>query len=317
MPAAGVRAAGAPTVGRMTEPLTVLVTGATGFIGRRLAPALVEAGHDVRAMTRRPEAYDAAGHAVGGDVFDPASLSEPLAGVDVAIYLVHSLDDPDFERKDADAARAFAAAAADAGVSQIVYLGGLGADDDDLSPHLRSRREVEALLGSTGVPVTALRAGIIVGAGGISWELTRQLVKNLPAMVVPRWVSTPTQPIAIDDVIRYLVGVTGEVTARGRVFEIGGPDQMTYLEMLQVAAEVANGRRVPIVPVPLLTPRLSSYWLALVTDVDVTTGRNLIDSMGTEVTVTDHSIRDLVPGEPLTYEESVRRALAEESAAVS
>jgi uncharacterized protein YbjT (DUF2867 family) len=295
----------------MTDPRTVLVTGATGFIGRRLVPALVEQGHDVRAMTRRPDDYDGAGTAVGGDVSDPTSLTDPLAGADVAIYLVHSLDDPDFERKDAEAARTFAAAAADAGVSQIVYLGGLGDDDGELSPHLRSRREVEELLGSTGVPVTALRAGIIVGAGGISWELTRQLVKNLPAMVVPRWVSTPTQPIAVDDVIRYLVGVTGVPAARGRVFEIGGPDRMTYLEMLQVAAQVSNGRRVPIVPVPVLTPRLSSYWLALVTDVDVTTGRNLIDSMGTEVVVTDHSIREIVPGEPLDYEESVRRALSE------
>jgi uncharacterized protein YbjT (DUF2867 family) len=162
------------------------------------------------------------------------------------------------------------------------------------------------------VPVTVLRAAIVVGAGGISWELTRQLVKNLPAMVVPRWVSTPTQPIALDDVIRYLVGVTGLEEARGRVFEIGGPEAMTYLEMLQVAAEVTAGHRVPIVRVPVLTPRLSSYWLALVTDVDATTGRNLIDSMGTEVVVTDHSIRDLVPGEPVPYAEAVRRALEED-----
>ena len=133
------------------------------------------------------------------------------------------------------------------------------------------------------MPVTVLRAAIVVGAGGISWELTRQLVKNLPAMVVPKWVSTRTQPIALDDVVRYLAGVVGREEAFGRVFEIGGPDQLTYLEMLQVAAEIINGRRVPIVRVPVLTPRLSSYWLALVTDVDVTTGRNLIDSMGTEV----------------------------------
>jgi uncharacterized protein YbjT (DUF2867 family) len=295
----------------MTSPPTVLVTGATGFIGRRLVPVLVEEGHEVRAMTRRPEEYDGPGTPVAGDVFDPDSLTEPLAGVDVAIYLVHSLDDPDFERKDAEAARTFARAAADAGVGQIVYLGGLGAEGEDLSPHLRSRREVEKLLGGTGVPVTVLRAAIIVGAGGISWELTRQLVKNLPGMVVPRWVSTPTQPIAVDDVIRYLVGVTGREETRGRVFEIGGPDQMTYLEMLQVAAEISAGHRVPILRVPVLTPRLSSYWLALVTDVDVTTGRNLIDSMGTEVTVTDHAIRDVVPGDPLPYDEAVRRALAD------
>jgi uncharacterized protein YbjT (DUF2867 family) len=296
----------------MADQLTVLLTGATGFVGRRLAPALVEAGHAVRAMTRHPETYDGAGDPVGGDVFDPDSLTEPLAGADVAIYLVHSLDDPDFERKDAEAARNFAAAASKAGVSQIVYLGGLGDDDEDLSPHLRSRREVEGLLGETGVPVTVLRAAIVVGAGGISWELTRQLVKNLPAMVVPRWVSTPTQPIALDDVIRYLVGVSGLEEARGRVFEIGGPEPMTYLEMLQVAAEVISGHRVPIVRVPVLTPRLSSYWLALVTDVDATTGRNLIDSMGTKVVVTDHSIRDLVPGDPVPYDEAVRRALEDD-----
>ncbi len=293
----------------MSEPLTVLVTGATGFIGRRLVPELVERGHTVRAMTRRPEEYDGPGEPVAGDVFDRASLTDPLTDVDVAVYLVHSLDDPDFEQKDADAARTFAKAAVACGVRQIVYLGGLGSDDAELSPHLRSRREVEHLLGETGVPVTVLRAAIVVGAGGISWELTRQLVKNLPAMVVPRWVATLTQPIAIDDVIRYLAGVVGVPEAFGRIFEIGGPEQLTYLEMLQVASEIKDGHRLPIVQVPVLTPKLSSYWLALVTDVDLTTGRNLIDSMGTEVVVTDDSIREVVPGDPLPYAEAVRRAL--------
>ena len=194
---------------------------------------------------------------------------------------------------------------------QIVYLGGLGADDENLSPHLRSRREVEGCLGEAGVPVTVLRAAIVVGNGGISWELTRQLVKNLPAMVVPKWVSTRTQPIALDDVVRYLAGVIDHPEALGRTFEIGGPEQLTYLEMLQVAAEISKGSRVPIIRVPVLTPRLSSYWLALVTDIDVTTGRNLIDSMGTEVIVTDTTIRDIVPGEPMSYPESVRLALAD------
>ena len=294
--------------------VTVLVTGATGFIGRRLVPALIDAGHDVRAMTRRPEAYDGPGEAVGADVSDRASLDEALRDVDVAIYLVHSLDDPDFERKDAEAARTFSAAAAAAGVEQIVYMGGLGDDDDDLSAHLRSRREVEHLLGQDGVPVTVLRAAIVVGHGGISWEITRQLVKNLPAMVVPKWVHTRTQPIALDDVVRYIVGVVGEEQAMGRVFEIGGTEQLTYLEMMRVAAESMNGRAIPIITVPVLTPRLSSYWLALVTDVDATTGRNLIDSMSHEVVVTDTSIREVVPGEPLSYSESVRRALAERAA---
>ena len=289
----------------------ILVTGATGFIGRRLVPALVAEGHDVRAMTRRPEKYDGPGEPVAGNVDDRDSLLEPLKGVEVAYYLVHSLDDADFERKDAEAARAFASAAAEQGVRQIIFMGGLG-DDGDLSAHLRSRREVEGLLGETGIPVTVLRAAIVVGAGGISWEITRQLVKNLPAMIVPKWAATKTQPIALDDVVRYLVGVCDKEAALGEVFEIGGPDQLTYIEMLRVAGEVGKGSSPPIIQVPVLTPGLSSRWLALVTDVDVTTGRNLIDSMGIEVVVREQRIREIVPGEPMGYAEAVRRALADD-----
>lgn len=291
------------------RPLSVLVTGATGFVGSRLVPALVEAGHDVKAMTRRPDEYDGLGTPVAGDVSDPGSLGEAVSGVDVAVYMVHSLDDNDFEKKDAEAARSFALAAAAAGVEQIVYLGGLGKDGDDLSPHLRSRREVEKLLGGSGVPVTVLRAAIVVGAGGISWEMTRQLIKNLPAMVVPKWAATRTQPVALDDVIRYLAGVVGVEKTYGQVYEIGGPDRLTYVEMLQQAAEVINGRRVPIVTVPVLTPGLSARWIRFVTDVDTTTAANLIDSMATEVLQTDYSIQDIVPGEPISYMEAVRRAV--------
>lgn len=291
--------------------LTVLVTGATGFVGRRLVPALIDAGHEVKAMTRRPAQYDGPGEAVHGDVDDPGTLGEPMSGVDVAIYLVHALDDHDFERKDAAAARAFALAAAASGVRQIVYLGGLGKDGTDLSPHLRSRREVESLLGGSGVPVTVLRAAIVVGAGGISWEMTRQLVKNLPAMVVPKWAATRTQPIAVDDVVRYIVGVTGLEKAYDRVLEIGGADQLSYIGMMQEAGEVMLGRRIPVLKLPVGTPVLSSWWIKLVTGVDTTTAGNLIESMGTEVVQTDYAIRDLVPGEPLTYAEAVRRALEE------
>ncbi len=288
---------------------TVLVTGATGFVGRRLVPVLADRGLQVRAMTRKPDDYDGPCEATYGDVHDSSTLEAALQGVDVAVYLVHSLDDDDFERKDAEAAHAFGVAAAACGVQQIVYLGGLGEDDGDLSPHLRSRREVEAKLAEGGVPVTVLRAAIIVGAGGISWEITRQLVKNLPAMVVPRWVNTLTQPISIDDVVRYLDGVIDNDDASGRVLEIGGPERLTYLEMMQQAAEVMLGRRVPIVTVPVLTPSLSSHWIAFVTDVDTTTAKNLIDSMSTEVVVTDDAITALVPGEPISYQESVRRAM--------
>jgi uncharacterized protein YbjT (DUF2867 family) len=288
----------------------VLVTGASGFVGRRLVPALVAEGHDVRAMTRRPESYRGDGTPVAGDVGDPASLRPALDGVDAAYYLVHSLGDADFESRDADGARSFAAAASSAGVGRIVYLGGLGEDGDGLSRHLRSRRQVEELLGGTGVPVTVLRAGIVVGHGGVSWELTRQLVAHLPVMVTPRWVRTRTQPVAVADVVRYLVGVLEAPQAEGRVFEVGGPEVLTYLEMLTRLAEIQN-RHLVVLPVPLLTPRLSSRWLALVTDVDVATGKNLVDSMTNEVVVTDDAIRSVVPIEPMDYDEMVMQALIE------
>ena len=290
--------------------MKVLVAGSSGFVGRRLCPELQAAGHSVQAMTRHPDTYSGAGSPVYGDVHDAESLGAALAGCDAAYYLVHSLDDAEFARRDADAAREFAQAAADAGLSRIIYLGGLGDDNDDLSEHLRSRREVEHLLGSAGVPVTTLRAGIIIGHGGISWEITRQLVEHLPAMITPRWVRTRTQPIAVVDVIRYLVGVLEEPAAAGRTFEVGGPDVLAYVDMLRRVA-VIEGRHLWVVPVPLLTPRLSSRWLSLVTDVDVPTGRSLVDSMSNEVLVRDTSIRELVDFEPMSYDDAVLAALGE------
>ncbi len=294
--------------------MRVLVTGASGFVGGRLCPALEEAGHEVLAMTRSPERYRGAGKAVAGDVHDAASLDAALAGCDAAYYLVHSLDDANFEERDAEAARTFAGAAAKAGVTRIVYMGGLGDDTDDLSAHLRSRREVEKLLGSAGVPVTTLRAGIIVGHGGISWEMTRQLVEHLPAMITPRWVRTRTQPIAVADVVRYLVGVLEVPGTAGRAFDVGGPDILEYVEMLRRVATI-EGRTMIVVPVPFLSPKLSSRWLSFVTDVDVQTGRSLIDSMANEVVVRDDSIRGLVPFEPMDYDEMVLAALGERAKA--
>jgi uncharacterized protein YbjT (DUF2867 family) len=288
----------------------VLVAGATGFVGRLLCPALTAAGHDVVAMTRNPAGYRGAGRPVHGDVHDRATLPAPLAGCETAYYLVHSLSDADFERKDAAAAVAFGHAAARAGLRRIIYLGGLGDDTDVLSAHLRSRRIVEKLLGSGGVPVTVIRAGIIIGHGGISWELTRQLVERLPAMITPRWVATRTQPIAVDDIVRYLVGALDLPQAEGRVFEAGGPEVLEYASMLRRVAAI-EGRPLPILPVPLLTPRLSSLWLTLVTDVDTATGRALVDSMTNEVIVRDPSIRDLVPFAPMPYDDAVRKALSE------
>ena len=286
------------------------MAGASGFVGRRLCVALDQAGHDVVAMTRNPAGYRGAGLPVRGDVQDSVTLGPAMAGCQVAYYLVHSLQDADFERKDAAGAIAFGEAAARAGLRRIIYLGGLGDDADNLSAHLRSRREVENLLGTGGVPVTVIRAGIIVGHGGISWELTRQLVEHLPVMVTPKWVATRTQPIAVDDVVAYLAGVLEPPAASGQVYEVGGPDVLPYSAMLRRVAAIEN-RPLLILPVPLLTPWLSSLWLTAVTDIDIGTGRVLIDSMTNEVIVRDQSIKDLIPIQPMSYDDAVRAALRE------
>jgi uncharacterized protein YbjT (DUF2867 family) len=290
--------------------MKVLVAGSSGFVGLRLCAALDQSGHDVVAMTRNPARYRGAGTPVCGDVQDPATLEPAMAGCQAAYYLVHSLQDADFERKDAAGATAFGEAAARAGLHRIVYLGGLGDDADSLSAHLRSRREVENLLGGGGVPVTVIRAGIIVGHGGTSWELTRQLVEHLPVMVTPQWVTTRAQPIAVDDVVKYLTGVLEPPEASGRVYEVGGPDVLRYSAMLLRVAAI-QGRPLLILPVPLLTPWLSSLWLSLVTDIDPGTGRTLIDSMTNEVIVHDQSIRELIPIQPVPYDDAVRTALRE------
>jgi uncharacterized protein YbjT (DUF2867 family) len=294
--------------------MQVLVAGASGFVGSRLCGSLVDEGHSVRAMTRHPDSYRGAGDPVFGDVSNAASVQSAVADCDAAYYLVHSLGSATFERDDADAARLFGSAAAEAGLQRIIYLGGLGRDDDELSAHLRSRRAVERLLREAGVPVTVLRAGIIIGHGGISWEITQQLVEHLPVMVTPRWVRTRTQPIAVADVVRYLVGVLDARKALGRTFEVGGPEVMRYIDMMQRVATI-EGRHNLVLPVPILSPALSARWLSLVTNVDTATGRALIDSMTNEVIVHDNTIRKWLPFEPMGYDEAVLAALGERAAA--
>jgi uncharacterized protein YbjT (DUF2867 family) len=288
----------------------VLVAGASGFVGQRLCVALDQAGYDVVAMTRNPAGYRGAGTPARGDVQDPATLEPAMAGCQAAYYLVHSLHDANFERKDATGAAAFGRAAGRAGLDRIVYLGGLGDDADNLSAHLRSRREVEKLLGIGGVPVTVIRAGIIVGHGGISWELTRQLAEQPAGHDYPKWVATRTQRIAVHDVVRYLSGVLEPPEASGRVYEAGGPEVLQYSTMLRRVAAIEH-RPLLLLPVPLLSPWLSSLWLTLVTDIDTGTGRALVDSMTNEVIVRDQSIRDLIPIRPIPYDDAVRAALRE------
>jgi len=288
--------------------VTILVTGATGFVGTHLCDALVAAGHDVRAMSRRPGEYRGAGKAVRGDVGDPSTLHAALDGCDAAYYLVHSLESADFAERDRRGAAAFGDAARAAGVEQVIYLGGLGDEREELSAHLSSRREVERILRAR-VPTTVLRAGIVIGDGGISWEILRQLVARLPVMITPRWVQTRTQPIAIADAVAFLAGVLGKQEAIGETYEIGGPEAMTYGEMLAVVGHLPGGILKLIVPVPLLSPRLSSHWLRLVTDVDLPTARALVDSMTNEVVVHDRRIETLTGHRAMSFEAAAQSAL--------
>ncbi len=296
----------------LTRDMQVLVTGATGFVGSRLVPALLEAGHEVRGMTRSPEGYDgpAAVEVVGGDLLDTETLGGAFDGVDVAYYLVHSMGaGPDYAERDRRAARNFARAASDAGVERAVYLGGLGEEGSELSEHLKSRREVEAILGEGDYELTTLRAAIIVGRGSASFDTIHQLVARLPLMITPRWVQTPCQPIAIDDVVAYLVGILEAPETAGETYEIGGEEVLTYGEMLKATARAMDRRPPAILSVPVLTPRLSSYWVGLMTDVDFPVARELIEGLKNPVVVTDDSIRDHVDVDLTSFDAAVREAV--------
>ena len=293
----------------------VLVLGATGYVGGRVVPELLAAGHTVRCAVRLPAKLDGRAwrdriEVVRGDVTDRASMDAASAGIDAILFLVHAMDGmPDFAVREAEGARTVRDAAAAAGVERIVYLGGLGDVDDRLSAHLRSRQEVGRILAEGPVPVTELRAGVVIGSGSVSFEMLRHLTEVLPVMTTPRWVATRTQPIAVRDVLRMLVGVLEVEEAAGHVLEIGGPDVLTYAEMMQRYAAIAGLRRRIIIRVPVLSPRLSSLWVGLVTPLPTGVARPLVDSLVNEVVVRDDAARRLVPFERTSFDDAVRLAL--------
>jgi uncharacterized protein YbjT (DUF2867 family) len=301
----------------MTTPSSshVLITGATGYVGGRLAPRLLEAGYTVRCMVRDPERLQGRpwhqhAHIVVGDVFDSDSLIAAMKGVHTAFYLIHSMGGGgDFHQRDLTAARNFGFAARNAGVSRIIYLGGLTSDDEALSEHLLSRRQTGTALREAGVPVTEFRAGVIVGSGSLSFEIIRYLTERVPVMICPRWVYTRTQPIGIRDVLDYLAAVLSLPDSSDRIIEIGGADVITYGEMMTTYAEVRGLRRW-MLPVPVLTPRLSSLWVDLVTPVPAVIARPLIEGLRNENVVRDFSAKEIFPHlHPADYRTSVERAL--------
>ena len=298
---------------------TIFVTGATGYVGGRLVPALLEAGYRVRCLVREPRKLDARPwrqherlEVVAGSLDNPEAVAEALSGCRAAYYLVHSMvaTGGTYADRDRELAGNFAQAARTAGVGRIIYLGGLGEMGPDLSEHLRSRRQVEEQLASSGVPVTTFRAAMIIGSGSASFEILRYLVERLPIMVTPKWVTTECQPVAIADVLHWLVRCLEVPETAGKTLEIGGPDALPYRELMRIMAEELGLSRRIILPVPVLTPRLSSLWINLVTPVSYRIARPLAEGLKNRVVVTDDTTQRLMPHEALGAREAIHRALA-------
>ncbi|MEZ6153639.1 MAG: SDR family oxidoreductase [Pirellulaceae bacterium] len=294
----------------------ILLTGATGYIGGRLLPLLEELGYPVRCLTRRSgsieSSVDTGREIVEGDVLEPNSLPAAMAGIDTAFYFVHSMGSTaDFEEQDRQAAQNFSAAAKTAGVRRIIYLGGLGNRDRNLSKHLRSRQETGDILRESGVQVIELRASIVIGSGSLSFEMVRALTERLPIMICPKWVRVEAQPIAIEDMLSLLIESIGLPSTDSHVFEIGGPDQVTYGEIMQEYARQRKLRRL-MIPVPLLTPYLSSLWLGLVTPLYARVGRKMIDSMRNATVVSNNLAGIAFKVVPRSASEAIARALINE-----
>jgi len=293
---------------------SILLTGGSGYVGGRLIPRLEQAGVRLRCLARDPEKMrprvQAATEVVKGDVLDRPSLDQALQGIDTAYYLIHLMSgSKDFEREDRQAAQSFADAAKGAGVRRLIYLGGLGDDaDPSLSPHLRSRHEVGEILRASGVETIEFRASMVVGAGSLSFQLMKALTDRLPVMLCPRWLTTPTQPIAVDDVLAYLLAAKDLPQGKSRTFEIGGPDVVSYGDLIREYAH-EKGLRRWLISVPVLTPWLSGLWLALVTPASFVVGRHLIEGLKNPTIVRDTSALTVFPIHPTGIREAIRRSL--------